>query len=308
MTDEKVVIDDSKHIREDLEFHSKMSKIKEKDKKDFHKKNQQKKNHNLQITKDGNYPKYLYRQITEGIEEWRSAIIGYDSNLNNDKYDFEIRMINNGDPEPFINYEDSDTPALLSNTQVIRAMTFQYIPTRAYFELNDEWTDKHPRGESKETDYIYDLYDYYKARAKWENEVKELEHRFDWIMGNDYREGAMQELMGLTDKRRFGDQMELYLEDSTSRVLMQIDRPSYFESMENLISARKKAFGKIDDKWDTGNMTENLIQELKNSKKPLRKVRNNLAKLRIKYDLGDAEKNKWFMEVASVDGERTRQS
>lgn len=58
MTNEEVIIDDSKHIREDLEFHSKMSKIKEKDKKDFHKKNQQKKNNNLQITKDNHKRKY----------------------------------------------------------------------------------------------------------------------------------------------------------------------------------------------------------------------------------------------------------
>lgn len=47
-----------KSIDEDLEFHSKMSEIKEKDKKDFHKKNQQKKNNNLQITKDNHKRKY----------------------------------------------------------------------------------------------------------------------------------------------------------------------------------------------------------------------------------------------------------
>lgn len=45
----------------------------------------------IQIQKDGNYPKYLYRQITEGIEEWRNTIIGYESYMNNDDYEFEIR-------------------------------------------------------------------------------------------------------------------------------------------------------------------------------------------------------------------------
>lgn len=214
----------------------------------------------------------------------------------------------NEDLEPFINYEYHDTPPLLSNTQVIRAMTLQEAPQRDYFELNSEWVEKHPRGESEETDYIYDLYDYYKAREKWEHDVRELEHRFDWIMGNDYRKGAMQEIMGLTDNRRFGDRMEEYLEDSTSRVLRMIDRPDYFEGMENLIDTRKKAFKKIDENSSKGYFTDNFIQKIKNSKKPLRKVRNNLAKLRIKYDLGDSERNKWFMEFAIVDGQRARQS
>ena len=245
-------------------------------------------------TKDGNYPKYLHRQITNGIKEFHNYAEKYkelEIQSNRELYENLKEFAIGGwlklktDPQPMINgrYTNYDF----------------HIEA----EVSDSFKEKYPKGTDPEKDWMYSLVDYVNARNDFEyalnsklKTLDELNNNIDKIFSLD----------SCTDKER------RELESSIYNTMNTIDIPFYYEKMDNLIELRPQAFPETFEingaVRETGKRESNkeYTIALQDTKKPFKKIMNNLKKTVHKYDLMQGY-HKTDFDSLDVDGRRKRE-